>query len=207
MRDKIFGVLQKIGRSFMLPIAILPIAGLFLGIGGSFTNATMLASYGLTSVMGEGTMAYNFLSILNASGSVVFSNLSLLFAVAVAIGMSDREKATGAIAAVLGFLIKTKEGVVVYATNTEYKPLPEFAVGGEAGGTVDVVLEFECRLADGDYFVSVGVASRNEKEVVPHDRRYDSIHLQIGGADFFGLADMALNMVQATPAAVRQRGE
>ena len=108
---------------------------------------------------------------------------------------------------VLGFLIKTKEGVVVYATNTEYKPLPEFAVGGEAGGTVDVVLEFECRLADGDYFVSVGVASRNEKEVVPHDRRYDSIHLQIGGADFFGLADMALNMVQATPAAVRQRGE
>ena len=122
MRDKIFGVLQKIGRSFMLPIAILPIAGLFLGIGGSFTNATMLASYGLTSVMGEGTMAYNFLSILNASGSVVFSNLSLLFAVAVAIGMSDREKATGAIAAVLGFLIMNAVISQLIAITGTYDP-------------------------------------------------------------------------------------
>ena len=122
MRDKIFGVLQKIGRSFMLPIAILPIAGLFLGIGGSFTNSTMLASYGLTSVMGEGTMAYNFLSILNASGSVVFSNLSLLFAVAVAIGMSDREKATGAIAAVLGFLIMNAVISQLIAITGTYDP-------------------------------------------------------------------------------------
>ena len=42
MKDKIFGVLQRVGRSFMLPIAILPIAGLFSGIGGAFTNETML---------------------------------------------------------------------------------------------------------------------------------------------------------------------
>ena len=38
MKDKIFGILQRVGRSFMLPIAILPVAGLLLGIGGSFTN-------------------------------------------------------------------------------------------------------------------------------------------------------------------------
>lgn len=105
MKDRIFGALQKVGRSFMLPIAILPIAGLFLGIGGSFTNATMLETYGLTQAMGEGTWIYNFLTILNAAGDVVFSNLPLIFAVAVAIGMSDHEKATGALAAVLGFLI------------------------------------------------------------------------------------------------------
>ena len=47
MKDKIFGVLQRVGRSFMLPIALLPVAGLLLGIGSSFTNETMLAAYGL----------------------------------------------------------------------------------------------------------------------------------------------------------------
>ena len=45
MKDKIFGVLQRIGRSFMLPIAILPVAGLLLGVGSSFTNATMIETY------------------------------------------------------------------------------------------------------------------------------------------------------------------
>ncbi len=103
--DKAFAVLQRLGRSFMLPIAVLPVAGLFLGIGGSFTNTTMLESYGLMATMGPGTGIYNFLNILNVAGSVVFSNLPLLFAIAAAIGMSDREKATAALAAVLGFLI------------------------------------------------------------------------------------------------------
>jgi len=108
---------------------------------------------------------------------------------------------------ILGFLVKTKEGVVVYASNTEYKPLPDFTASGAAGETIDVTLEFECRLADGDYFVSVGIASRNEKDVVPHDRRYDSIHFQVGGADFFGMADMALDMVQAAPVSASRTGE
>lgn len=107
---------------------------------------------------------------------------------------------------ILGFLVKTKEGVVVYASNTEYKPLPDFTASGAAGETIDVTLEFECRLADGDYFVSVGIASRNEKDVVPHDRRYDGIHFQVGGADFFGMADMALDMVQAAPVSASRTG-
>lgn len=47
MKDKVFGVLQRVGRSFMLPIALLPVAGLLLDIGGSFTNETMLNAYGL----------------------------------------------------------------------------------------------------------------------------------------------------------------
>ena len=105
---------------------------------------------------------------------------------------------------ILGFFVKTKEGVVVYASNTEYKSLPEFAAKGFAGDVVDVTLAFDCGLADGDYFISVGVASRNEAEVVPHDRRYDSIHLQVMGADFFGMADLALDMVQATSIDVRR---
>ena len=54
MKDKIFGVLQRVGRSFMLPIAILPVAGLLLGVGGSFTNETMLETYGLLGLMEPG---------------------------------------------------------------------------------------------------------------------------------------------------------
>ena len=64
MKDKIFGVLQRVGRSFMLPIAILPVAGLFLGIGGSFTNANMIEAYGLSGILGEGTFLYAILSYL-----------------------------------------------------------------------------------------------------------------------------------------------
>ena len=56
MRDKIFGILQRVGRSFMLPIAILPVAGLLLGIGSSFTNETMLETYGLMRILGPGTI-------------------------------------------------------------------------------------------------------------------------------------------------------
>ena len=68
MKDKIFGVLQRVGRAFMLPIALLPVAGLLLGIGGSFTNEVMLESYGLTSVMGEGTVAYTILTVMSEGG-------------------------------------------------------------------------------------------------------------------------------------------
>jgi len=105
MKDKLFGVLQRVGRSFMLPIAILPVAGLFLGIGGSFTNATMLETYGLTNLMGPGTFAYSILSVMNAAGSVVFGNLPLIFAMGVAIGMARKEKEVAALAAAIAFFI------------------------------------------------------------------------------------------------------
>lgn len=105
MKDKIFGVLQRVGRSFMLPIAILPIAGLFLGIGGSFTNETMLNAYGLSGLMGEGTVIYDILLVLNASGSVVFDNLPLIFAIGVAIGMAKQEKEVAALSGAIAFLI------------------------------------------------------------------------------------------------------
>ncbi|SET19621.1 PTS transporter subunit IIABC [[Clostridium] polysaccharolyticum] len=105
MRDKIFGVLQRVGRSFMLPIAILPVAGLFLGIGGSFTNQTMIEAYGLTKILGEGTLLYNFLLILNACGNIVFANLPILFAMGVAIGMAKKEKEVAALSAAIAYFI------------------------------------------------------------------------------------------------------
>ncbi|UJF16339.1 PTS transporter subunit EIIC [Jeotgalibaca sp. MA1X17-3] len=92
VKDKIFGVMQRVGRSFMLPIAILPVAGLFLGIGGSFTNPTTLETYGLTNIMGEGTILNNVLTVMNDAGDIVFANLPLIFAIGCAIGMARSEK-------------------------------------------------------------------------------------------------------------------
>lgn len=105
MKDKIFGVLQRVGRSFMLPIAILPVAGLFLGIGGSFTNETMLQTYGLIDLMGPGTFINALLQVLNAAGSVVFNNLHLIFAMGVAIGMAKQEKEVAALSSVIAFFV------------------------------------------------------------------------------------------------------
>ena len=105
MKDKIFGVLQRVGRSFMLPIAILPVAGLFLGIGGSFTNETMLQTYGLMAIMGPGTFINAILQVLNAAGSIVFDNLPIIFAMGVAIGMGKQEKEVSALAAAISFFV------------------------------------------------------------------------------------------------------
>lgn len=89
----------------MLPIAILPVAGLFLGIGSSFTNETMLRAYGLYGVMGPGTVIHGILTVMSAAGTVVFDNLPLLFAIGVAIGMAKREKEVAALASVIAFFI------------------------------------------------------------------------------------------------------
>lgn len=105
MKDKIFSVLQRIGRSFMLPIAILPVAGLLLGIGSSFTNATTIETYGLTGILGDGTILHSLLMIMNKVGSEVFDNLPLIFAVGVAIGMAKKEKEVSALSAVIAYFV------------------------------------------------------------------------------------------------------
>lgn len=127
MKDKIFGVLQRIGRSFMLPIALLPAAGLLLGIGSSFTNATTLETYGLTSLIHPGSVLYAVLDIMNLCGSAVFNNLALLFAMGVAIGMARQEKEVAALSGAIAYLvmntaisamIQASGGVEAMAENT-----------------------------------------------------------------------------------------
>lgn len=105
MKDKIFGVLQRVGRSFMLPIALLPVAGLFLGLGSSFTNETTLSAYNLTGIIYPGSIIYTILDIMNKAGSVVFDNLALLFAMGVAIGMAKKEKEVAALSGAIAYLI------------------------------------------------------------------------------------------------------
>lgn len=105
MKDKIFGVLQRVGRSFMLPIAILPVAGLLLGIGGSFTNETMLRTYGLYNIMGPGTVLNAIFQVMSQAGDIVFTNLPIIFAIGVAIGMAKKEKEVAALAAAIAFFV------------------------------------------------------------------------------------------------------
>ena len=105
MKDKIFGILQRVGRSFMLPIALLPIAGLFLGIGSSFTNPTTIETYRLQNIIYEGGALYTILDIMSKTGSAVFDNLALLFAMGVAIGMAKQEKEAAALSGAIAFLV------------------------------------------------------------------------------------------------------
>ncbi|WP_411677975.1 glucose PTS transporter subunit IIA [Caproicibacter sp.] len=105
MKDKAFGVLQRIGHSFMLPISILPVAGLLLGIGSSFTNQTTLETYHLLGFMGPGTLIYSILTVMAQCGDVIFTNLPLIFAVGVGIGMAKKEKSVAALASMVAFFI------------------------------------------------------------------------------------------------------
>jgi lipopolysaccharide transport system ATP-binding protein len=96
---------------------------------------------------------------------------------------------------ILGITIKTKEGVTVYGVNSETLKVDEFKLCGQQGTVVKAEAVFYCRLAPGDYFISLGVATRSGGDIIPHDRRYDAIHLQVcPDSTFFGLADLGLSL-------------
>lgn len=101
----VFSVLQRVGRSFMLPIALLPIAGLLLGVGSSFTNQNMISAYSLEWLLGEGTALHFILSVMNDTGNIIFANLPLLFAMGVALGMAQNEKGTACLSSAISFFI------------------------------------------------------------------------------------------------------
>lgn len=105
MKDQVFATLQRVGRAFMLPIAILPVAGLFLGIGGSFTNVTMLENFGLMGAMGPGTITYDILNVMSAAGGIIFGNLPIIFAIAVALAMARQNKAVAALSGAVAFFV------------------------------------------------------------------------------------------------------
>ena len=105
MKKSIFSVLQRIGRSFMLPIAVLPIAGLFLGIGSSLTNEATMSSLHLEAILQEGTFLYQFLTLLMLVGNIVFDNLPIIFAASVALGMTKKSKEVAVLSAVIAFFV------------------------------------------------------------------------------------------------------
>lgn len=100
-----FEKLQRLGKAFMIPIAVLPIAGLMLGIGSAFTNPLMLETYGLTNILGTGTILNYILSTMGAIGDVIFGNLPLIFAVGIASGLAMQEKGAAGLSAAIAFIV------------------------------------------------------------------------------------------------------
>ena len=135
--SKAFSVLQRVGRAFMLPIALLPIAGLLLGIGASFTNAEMIAAYGLERILGEGTPLYTVLLVMSNTGNVIFANLPIIFAMGIALGLADKEHGTAVLSAAISFLVmhQTISTLLTLSGKLESNALPEGAIGNVVGIT------------------------------------------------------------------------
>lgn len=157
MKDKIFGVLQRVGRSFMLPIAILPVAGLLLGLGSSFTNETMLKTYGLWNVMGPGTLFNAIFQVMSDAGNIVFANLPIIFAMGVAIGMAKKEKEVAALSAAIAFFIMHASIGAMITINGGVEKMLE-------GATADVVGITSLQMGVfGGIIVGLGVAALHNK--------------------------------------------
>lgn len=137
MKDKIMDTLQKLGRTFMLPIALLPAAGLMLGIGATFSGNALVELYGLENILGEGTVLNGFFSILADAGDAIFANLPLLFAIAVGLGMARAAKEVAALSAAVGYFL-------MYAAMTStIENFGNIEVFQETEGLVSSVLGFE----------------------------------------------------------------
>lgn len=131
----VFSILQRVGRAFMLPIALLPIAGLLLGIGSSLTNTTTLQAYNLMSWMGPGTVLYSVFSVLASVGSVIFDNLPIIFAMGVALGMAENEKGTATLSAAIAFFVmhKTINSLLIISGMLEAGAMQEGTVANVVG--------------------------------------------------------------------------
>ena len=157
MKDKIFVVLQRVVRSFMLPIAILPVAGLLLGLGSSFTNETMLKTYGLWNVMGPGTLFNAIFQVMSDAGNIVFANLPIIFAMGVAIGMAKKEKEVAALSAAIAFFIMHASIGAMITINGGAEKMLE-------GATADVVGITSLQMGVfGGIIVGLGVAALHNK--------------------------------------------
>lgn len=134
-QSKSFGVLQRVGRAFMLPIALLPIAGLLLGLGSSLTNTTMLETYNLAGVLGPGTVAYSVFTVLANVGTIIFNNLPIIFAMGIALGLADAEKGTATLSAAIAFFVmhQTINSLLILSGSLEEGVLLDGSVANVVG--------------------------------------------------------------------------
>ncbi len=156
----------------MLPVAILPIAGILLGIGASFTNPTTIATYGLGGVLGTGTPLHALLSIMSSAGSTIFGNLPIIFAVGVAIGMAKAEKEVAALSAMIAFFVMhtscnamLKIGGQILADGTIAPNVLEGTIAPSCG-----IMSFQMGVFGG-IIVGIGVAllhNRYHKIILPN---------------------------------------
>ena len=99
--SSLFAMAQRFGKSFMLPIAVLPAAGILLGIGGALSNPNSIKAYPFLDI----GWLQNVFAIMAAAGNIVFANLAILFAIGVAVGLAKSDKGTAGLSAALALLV------------------------------------------------------------------------------------------------------
>ncbi len=118
---------QRFGKSFMLPIAVLPAAGLLLGIGGALSNPNTLTAYPFL----DADWLQAIFTIMTSAGSIVFANLSVLFAVGVAVGLAKSDKGTAGLASLLAFLVMNATINALLTLNGTLAQEPRFSWPGD----------------------------------------------------------------------------
>ena len=101
VRNFILATAQRFGKALMLPIAVLPMMGLCLGIGGSLSNPNTLKAFPSLNIY----WLQDLLLIMADSGNIVFANLPIIFAVGLAVGLAREDKGTAGLSAMLAILI------------------------------------------------------------------------------------------------------
>ena len=124
-----FKQLQKIGKSFMLPIAILPAAGLLLGIGGAFSNPNTIQAYPFLNV----SWLQGIFSIMSSAGNVVFTNLALIMCIGLSVGLAKKDKGTAGLAGAVAFLVMNAS---ISGMITAFNPAVESIDTGVVGAIV-----------------------------------------------------------------------
>ncbi len=157
--NSLFSILQRVGRSFMLPIALLPIAGLLLGIGSSLTNTTTIEAYNLGAVLGPGTFLNSVMQILAQTGNIVFGNLPIIFAMGVALGMAEKEHGTAVLSGAIAFFIMHQTISTLLRINGQLEE------GAMLSGTVANVVGIQSLEMGvfGGIIVGLGVAALHNK--------------------------------------------
>lgn len=124
-----FKQLQKIGKAFMLPIAILPAAGLLLGIGGALSNPNTVQAYPFLNI----SWLQGIFSIMSSAGDVVFSNLALIMCIGLSVGLAKKDKGTAGLAGAVSFLVMNAS---IKGMITAFNPAVESIDTGVVGAIV-----------------------------------------------------------------------
>lgn len=101
LKDSFVGIGQKLGKAIMMPISILPVAGLFLGIAAALSSGAVIKAY---SVL-DNSFLQGLFKLMNAVGNEVFGALPLIFAVGIAAGLAKAEKGSAGLSAVVGYFV------------------------------------------------------------------------------------------------------
>ncbi|MFR2716624.1 MAG: PTS transporter subunit EIIC [Anaerococcus obesiensis] len=132
-----FKYLQKVGKAFMLPIALLPAAGLLLGIGGAFSSQATIDAYPFLA----NSVLQTIFKVMAGAGNIIFANLAMLLCIGIMVGLANREKGVAALAGAVGFLVMNATiSTLLSIFNPDGDPIDTGVVGALVIGLIAVYL-------------------------------------------------------------------